>query len=138
MITEEKNGLLFLETAGISMRPFLMGGEKLIVKRTPLFDLRLGDLILYRISDQLICHRLIKKTKVGGRWFLYIRPDASLTLCDLVSEEMFMGRVIGVIKNNKEIGFDGIRQRVINRIIVIAGPLAIFMVRIREILLRRR
>ncbi len=111
------------------MRPFLRGGEKLIVKRLPISDLRLGDLVLYKADNKLICHRVVKKAKNNEGYHIYSRGDASLSPAELVNEQMFQGKVIGVIKNNKITSLEGIKQRIINRISLVAFPLLNFMIK---------
>ncbi|MFH1191351.1 MAG: S24/S26 family peptidase, partial [Candidatus Omnitrophota bacterium] len=55
--------LLFFETSGFSMWPFIRPGERLVIKKSPAQDLRAGDIILYRANNQLACHRLVKKNR---------------------------------------------------------------------------
>ncbi len=113
----------FFETSGFSMRPFLRAGEKLIIKRTPIGNLRSGDLILYRANNQLVCHRLVRRIKEGERYLLYARADSSACQPETVTEEMFLGQVIGVVKNGRIINLKQAKWRLINRLIVLLAPL---------------
>lgn len=115
--------LSFFGTTGFSMWPFLKAGEKLIIKKTGIENLRIGDIILYRANSQLVCHRLIKKTGVRGKYSLWVRGDTSTSLPEPVTEQMFLGKAIGIMRNDKMIGLVGLRQQFINRIIVIIAPL---------------
>ena len=135
---QEISEISFFQDNGWSMWPFLRGKEKLIVKKISISDLRVGDLMLYKADKNLICHRLVKKTQDKNRYIIYARGDASLGLPDLVKEEMFLGKVIGVVKNNKIIYRDGPRQRFINRIILVILPLVNLMGRAYAFLFVRR
>jgi len=128
-MAEITENLLFIETKGFSMWPFLKGEEKLIVRKTPVSDLKLGDLVLYKIDNQLVCHRLVKKTRTNDGYHIYSRGDTSFGPAELVNEQMFLGKVIGIIKNNEITSFEGVRQRVINRISLIVLPLLNFIIK---------
>ncbi|MBU4251571.1 MAG: S24/S26 family peptidase [Candidatus Omnitrophica bacterium] len=113
--------LLFFETSGFSMWPFIRPKEKLLIKKIPVDDLRPGDIILYRANNQLACHRLVKK----NRDFLWTRGDNSISSPEMITKEMFIGKVVGIIKNNKMISLTGWRSRLINSFMVIIAPLII-------------
>lgn len=115
--------LFFFDTTGFSMWPFLKTGQKLVIKKVSIRDLRIGDIILYGVNNQLICHRLLKKTMDRGKNLLYARGDNSTTLPELVTEEMFLGKVVGALKNGKMINLAGRKQQFINRLIVEIAPL---------------
>lgn len=111
--------LLFFETSGFSMWPFMRPKEKLVIKKSPVDDLRPGDIILYRVNNQLACHRLVKK----NRDFLYARGDNSLSAPEVITREMFIGKVVGIIKNNRMISLTSWRNRLLNGFIVLVAPL---------------
>lgn len=111
------------------MWPFLKGKEKLMVRRIPISELKIGDLILYKANNQSVCHRLVKKSQTNNGYLIYARGDASFGSPELVNEQMFLGKVTGIIKNDKITSLEGIRQRVINRISSIISPLFNFIVK---------
>ena len=114
--------LFFYETAGYSMWPFIKAGEKLIVKKLPVENLMTGDIILYRSDNQLICHRLVKKVKNKQKYFLYARGDNSTSFPELIREELYSGRAIGILKNNKIFSLTGWKTYFFNRVIILIGP----------------
>ncbi len=126
--------LLFFETSGFSMWPFMRQGEKLVIKKVPADDLRVGDIILYRANNQLVCHRLVKK----NRDFLYTRGDNSLSSPEVITQEIFIGKVVGIIRNNRMISLTGWRNRLINSFIVIIVPLIIRFLKPIYMKLRKR
>lgn len=118
------NDIIFIEAKGFSMRPFLRGGEKLVIKKIPAADLKIGDIILYQSNNQSICHRLVKKVKDRRGYLLYARGDNSTSAPEPVTPEMFQGKVAGIVrKNGRTISISGPQQRFLNRIIVIIAPL---------------
>lgn len=128
----------FFETSGFSMLPFLKGREKLIIKKSSKEDLRLGDLILYKIDNQLICHRLVTRIKGPDTYLFYARGDASLSPPQLVTEDMLLGKVSGIIKNGKITNItDGIKNRLINQFIVFTAPSLVSLKMLAKRLLRK-
>ncbi len=126
---EITENLLFIETKGFSMWPFLKGEEKLMVKMIPISELKLGDLILYKVNNQSVCHRLVKKSQTNNGYLIYAKGDAFFGSAELVNEQMFLGKVIGIIRNDKITSLEGARQRVINRISLIISPLLNFIIK---------
>ena len=120
---EELASLSFFETTGFSMWPFLRGGEKLLIKRTPLKHLKVGDIIIYRANNQLVCHRLIGKAKEKDKYLLYVRADSSVCSPEPVTEEMFLGQAVSIIQNGKIISLNGRKRQLINQLIVLVAPL---------------
>ena len=118
MKNKQSQELIFVETTGFSMWPFLKAGEKLIIKKTSIEDLKVGDIILYWSDNQLVCHRLVKRVRDVDGYLLYTRGDNSSSLPTLVTEQMFLGKAIGIIRNGKTISLIG-RRRFINRAIII-------------------
>lgn len=121
MTTETE--LTFFETTGFSMWPFIRAGEKLIIKKTPIKDLKLGDIILFTDGKAKVCHRLIKKIRCNGKYILYTRGDNLKRSTDPVTEEMYIGKAIVRIKANNKIVAIGKIQQFFNRLMVPAAPL---------------
>lgn len=115
--------LIFINTTGFSMWPFIKPGEKLIIKRTPVEDLKIGDIILYRANNQLVFHRLVKKIRNKERYLLYSRGDNSNSPPELVVEQMYLGKAIGILRNGKTINLANRRQYFFNHSIVLFAPL---------------
>jgi len=122
-LNTESQDLIFIDVSGFSMWPFLKPGKKLVVKKVSVGDLKIGDIILYRANSQLVCHRLLKKSTDKNKNLLYTRGDNSGGLLQLVTEEMFLGKVIGALRNGKMINLAGQKQQFINRLIVEIAPL---------------
>jgi len=138
MKNKELADLSFFETTGFSMWPFLKAGEKLLIRKTPTENLKVGDVIIYRADDQLVCHRLIKKIKQRERYLLYIRGDSSVSWPEPITEEMFLGKAISIIKNGKIVALNQMKGQLINRLIVLVAPSVSWGIKITKILLGKK
>lgn len=117
---------------GYSMWPFLKSGQKILVKKTIGPDFRAGDLILYRVDGQFICHRLVKKENRNGNWLFYCRGDAS---CDkeAINERVVEGKVAALISGQKVINLETPWQRLRAIVILILlAPILAFLVKVYQ------
>lgn len=114
--------LSLFEATGFSMWPFLKEGEKLIIKKTSAGNLKVGDVILYHSNNRMVCHRLVKKIVCEDGYLLYARGDASSGLEELVTKDILIGKVIGILKNGRIISFTGGWHHFTNWFIVQFGP----------------
>ena len=119
----ESKDFIFVEADGFSMWPFIKTGERLIVKNIPMVDLKIGDIVLYRSSGVLICHRVINKTETDKTTFLFVRGDNAIGSPERVTCEMLMGKVVGVFKNKRIIKFTSWHWRCTNNFIVYVAPI---------------
>jgi len=120
----QAENLSLFEVKGFSMWQFLRAGEKLIIKNVPVEDLGVGDIILYRKNNELVCHRLVKKALIDKKeYMLYSRGDNSISLPELVTREMFLGIVMGILRKGKVVSLSSRKQKLINRVIVMIEPL---------------
>jgi signal peptidase I len=115
--------LIFINTTGFSMWPFLRTREKLVIKKICIEDLKVGDIILYRANNQLVLHRLVKKIKDKERCLIYSRGDSSSSPPELVTEQMYLGKAIGILRNGKMSDLTSWRQYFFNRCIALVAPL---------------
>jgi signal peptidase I len=118
----DNQNLSLFETSGYSMWPFLKQGARLVIKKAAGKDLKIGDMVLYKKAGQTICHRLVKKAENKEGVIFYIRGDNSTSKPEIVLENMLVGKVVGIIKNNKTINLDSKTCRITNFFIAITGP----------------
>jgi signal peptidase len=86
---------------GASMRPFLRGGETIVVRRTSPDQIRLGDLLLYRRetagAGQLLLHRVVAvRRRPGLPALIQTHGDALWAPDEPVAEAQVLGRVCAV------------------------------------------
>lgn len=132
----EKNTYLF-ETSGFSMWPFLKQGEKLVFKHLGLEELMAGDIILFRFRDGIVCHRLVKISKKNGKYLLYLKGDNTAGPCEILGQDCYLGKAVGIIKNNRIIGLTGPKNKLFNRIIVAIAPFTYRITSLAKILYRK-
>lgn len=111
--------LIFIETCGFSMWPFLRDGERVIIKKAAITQVRIGDIIAYYSLDQkVVCHRLVKKAIQETKLLLYCRGDhATSSGAEVVTEERFIGRLAGVVRRDRVIEFKGVRWWFLGRVV---------------------
>ncbi len=123
------NNLTFLDTNFFSRWPVLNPGGWVIIKKVAISDLRIGDIILYRTDNQTVCHRLVKKSKDKEGIKLFTRSDNPSTSVELVTEKMYLGKAISVLKNGKVSSLDTRRRHLLNLTIVFFGRFINFLAR---------
>lgn len=117
------NDLIYINTSGYSMWPFLKQGEKLMVKKIPVENLKRGDLVLYRAGDRLVCHRLMKKAENKEEVLFYVRGDNSLSPPECIAKDRYVGKAVAVVKNDKIFSLETKMRGHIGGIIVAVAPL---------------
>lgn len=118
MDREKYPGLTLVNSDGLSMWPFFKPGDKLIIEKFSLGEMRIGDIILYKEDARMICHRLVKKIKYENRDMLFAKGDSSFNPSSPIIEENIIGKVAGLIRDNSRIiDLTGFRCRVFNKCI---------------------
>jgi len=81
-----------------------------------------GDILLYRSNNQIVCHRLVRKVAKDNGYLFYTRGDASRTVEGPVKEEAFMGKVTGILRKGRIVDITGEKYCFINLGIVKFAP----------------
>lgn len=113
----------FFETTGQSMWPSIRTQDKVIVVPVTPQELRLGDLILYRENDKLICHRLVRKLRGTSGYLFWVRGDATRWGYETVDRLNLVGRVSQIIRDGKVISQETLFARLFNWGAIIFAPL---------------
>ncbi|MGD8687447.1 MAG: signal peptidase I [Syntrophobacterales bacterium] len=97
---------------GTSMHPTIRHGDLITVEPVTPANLRGGDIILYRLRNGFIAHRIvnIEKKKGCGRTFI-LRGDASTTCDAPVKSEQVLGKVICLERGHRHIDPYSLRVR---------------------------
>ena len=91
----KKNNFELLHVAGgDDMVPSITPGEKILLEKTPVQKIQIGDVIVFR-RDILIAHRVIEKIRLGSKYYFFTIGDACKFLDSPVSEENVIGKVVG-------------------------------------------
>ncbi len=85
---------LRFEAKGHSMDPFIRESDIVVVEPADFSQLRLGEIILYHISDEaVLAHRIVGRMQQDGVSYLLARGDAVLGLDGPVSSAQILGRI---------------------------------------------
>ncbi len=95
------NNYTLIKAAGSSMRPSIITGDCVVVKRCSLDESRIGDIIAVNNGNSLCIHRLVWKNHTK----LVIKGDSisSFGILTIGQDNDFIGRVINITRNNKVI-----------------------------------
>lgn len=83
-----------LPTFGSSMFPIITTGDRITV--SPSKNLSIGDIILFKRGDELVCHRLIKIYEEGGIKYYQTRGDSFFHLDFRVTHNQILGKVVKI------------------------------------------
>jgi hypothetical protein len=121
-----------LVTRGDSMVPLSRSGGFLRVKAVKPEQLRLGDVIVYRVGELLVAHRLVRIRWEGGLLRLHSKGDAfSWRVWEEVAPEQVLGRVTVVQgPRGREVRIDAGWGRVLSLILAATWPLPQWLFRI--------
>jgi signal peptidase I len=105
------------------MRPFLKEGDRVVVQ--PLRPstgekIKTGDIICF--GKPTTCHRVIRKYKKKGRWYVLEKGDR-LTKGSVIPLEEISGKVVSVQKGTHSFNLDNKRWALVNRLIAIFSTL---------------
>jgi len=99
-----------------SMCPLINVNDRVLVKTLEIRELRAGDIVLFKVDDKCIAHRIIKVLKKDGKLLFYQKGDAN-KYASLLSPESVMGKVIAVEKKGHVLALTSGRIRIINHLL---------------------
>jgi len=114
--------ILFYDTAGWSMYPFIKSGDKIIVKSVPLERLHVGDIILFNSEGKTVCHRIIRIKRERGGLVVMSRGDSQFGKGESVTKDMVLGKVIGLYKGKRVVNLETPYCRVVGLLMIYGGP----------------
>ncbi len=106
-------GSVWFTIVGTSMVPFLVDGNKVLVRFEKVENLRCGDLVTYKTGNELITHRIIGiiDNRILTKGDYLSLPDK------LMDKDSLIGKVIIIFRNNKNLNMEQGKFAVINLII---------------------
>jgi len=91
------------QAKGWSMRPFIQDGDIITISPTEDSSIKVGNVIFYRGDENnIIVHRIIKKSRKDGNTVLFVKGDASLSPPEKVDLKNVLGTVIEVERNEQK------------------------------------
>lgn len=121
-LNQGSQDLIFIEATGFSMWPFLRAKDKLVIKKVQIKELKIGDLILYHLNNQKICHRIVEKIISKDKYLIYARGDNNSKPGTQITADMLIGKGIGIIRNGRITNLSGSWPKLINRLIALLAP----------------
>jgi hypothetical protein len=104
-----------LKTIGLSMRPFIYGGEWVVVRRAGDAKIYIGDIVIYQSGNTFIAHRVVRRREEGERVYFTVKGDAHLAAEGEISAEQVVAKVVALKKAGRAIDLDQPRWRRANR-----------------------
>lgn len=104
MISNPK--LSVLQIKGASMYPFIKDGDYIVIKQCPISQTRNGDVLAVsrQWSENKVCvHRLVWNNNNNGQITLLLKGDniSSFDKMDIGMDNEFLGKVVGIMKDEK-------------------------------------
>jgi len=116
----EDDHRLILRMKGFSMYPCLKPGDKGVVEKCILHDLRPGDIIVFKQNGSLVAHRLMHR----NHDVLMAKGDHNKHYDPVVKEDALIGRVIRVERKGKDLSTTALRFKIASVFNRRATPLA--------------
>jgi len=83
--------------SGYSMKPTFVAGDVVLIAPVDPADVKVGDIIQFRLGSSSVVHRVVAVENQGGRYIFHTRGDNNNVDDDPVPQEDLQGRVILVI-----------------------------------------
>jgi signal peptidase I len=113
-------GEVRLRVSGTSMLPHIRPGDLLVVHRCAFEDVRLGDVLLFRVGQRLFAHRVAAKDRRPAADLFITQGDALMDQDPPVSSANVIGRVTSIQSRKPTMG-DGFRNSVPRTIYAMAA-----------------
>jgi hypothetical protein len=81
------------------MAPFLPGGSKVLVARTPAGRIGRGDLVVYEVEGSMICHRVLWRRPQGSNHAFLTKGDGWRMTDPWVCATQVIGKVVAIDRN---------------------------------------
>lgn len=89
------NGIdIRIRTRGSSMFPLIATGDRVIIR--PEKNPETGDIIAFRRSDSMVCHRLVRVFEKDGIKYFQTCGDSFLQLDEPVTSDRIAGKVVAI------------------------------------------
>ncbi len=105
------------------MRPFIQDGDLITVSPLQNSPVKVGDVVLYKtLDDQVIVHRVIRKTIKGSETVFFIKGDANLSRPEEADRKRVLGRVVAIERNRRKRKLDTKLYRIIGLFFALLSP----------------
>ncbi len=87
------------KVGGISMLPLLWPDDVIIIDPIDIEQIAIGDIVVFKLDNRLVAHRLISISSNNNSKFLFTKGDSNLKKDEPFSAELLIGVVRNVVKN---------------------------------------
>jgi Peptidase S24-like len=94
------SGVMRLRIASDSMRPTLRPGDEIAVQSEAIAALRPGDLIVYQVGGDLVCHRVVRSSADT----VWTRAETADSADDRIAWDQVLGQVVEVRERGLWVG----------------------------------
>ena len=98
------NEIVELPVLSGSMMPILQPGKHIKIKYMPPYEIKTGDIIIFKDNNSLTAHRALIKISIANKVFIYQKGDTNRFGGWIIGEKI-IGTVISA-QNNKNIFID--------------------------------
>lgn len=98
------NEIVELPVLSGSMMPILQPGKHIKIKYMPPYEIKTGDIIIFKDNNLLTAHRALMKISIANKVFIYQKGDTN-RFGSWITGEKIIGTVISA-QNNKNIFID--------------------------------
>jgi signal peptidase I len=99
------------EVQSVSMFPSLRPGDAVVTKRTPIEEVRCGDIVVVGESEHYVVHRVIRRLRRKEETGILTKGDISLFVDNPALKEHLIGKVIRIVRNGRVIDPDRFTRR---------------------------
>jgi len=96
-----------------SMYPLIDINDRVLVKKIIPSEVRLRDIILFKVDDVFVTHRVIKILRQNGKTLILQKGDAS-NHASMIDPEIIIGRVVTIQKKGRFLSLESGGGKVIN------------------------
>ena len=99
----EEKGKIYLRLSGFSMFPFLKDGDVALIKKVEISALKTGDVIVFKLDQKMIAHRLMEIKKNGEHYEITTKGDTSKNNDPKFTELNYVGKITSFNRKEKNI-----------------------------------
>ena len=112
----KKQGQGWFRIVSGSMRPLMDIDDRVLARPVEREEVKPRDIILFRNSDALVTHRVVKIVRHNGKAMILQRGDAGGTP-GTITPEAIVGKVVGIEKNGRFLRLDHGRLKFLNALL---------------------
>lgn len=107
---------------GYSMFPVIRPGDIGLIDHFPFNELKPGNVIVFRNSERLVAHRVIRIIENSEGNYIKCKGDATFRSDPLITQNEYIGRITEITRGNKKLDLSSDNQRILSSIIAFFSP----------------